>query len=484
VATRTRTDLAPLVVLVAGAALLRFSTLGVQSLSNDEAFTVEIATGGLDSIWSSVRSTESTPPLYYYLAWAWEKPFGDGEAGMRLLPALLGTLLVPATWAAARELLPRRSALLAALLVAVSPLLVWYSQEARAYALFALLSTLGFLFFVRGLRSDGAGGGSRDILLWSLCSALAVATHWFAVFPVAAEGIWLLLARRDEPVRVLAACALPALTGAALLPLLLHQEEHVPRAWTEAFTLWDQLRGLVQQGAVGPRWTWLLHRPGVLAILALGAAAVALLVLRGNRRERRGAVIAAVVALAVMVPPAVISLFGDNIVATRNAIAAWPLAAIVAAAGLGAARARRAGALVAAALCAVMLAIDVAVPLDERLQRDDWEGLMVRVGPPEPGRAVAVLRGFENSRVAAYYLPGGGTPAKQPAVRVDRLVVVGDPRSTANALSVPPVGGLAFVDEARDGDLALARLRAEAPVELPAHGLYGTADLIVGERRR
>jgi 4-amino-4-deoxy-L-arabinose transferase-like glycosyltransferase len=464
---------------VAGAALLRFLTLDVQSLSNDEAFTAEIVTGELSSVYSSVKSTESTPPLYYYLAWLWEKPWGDGELGLRLFPALLGTLLVPATWAAARVTLPPRSALLAALLVAVSPLLVWYSQEARAYALFALLATLGFLFFVRTL----ATGRWRDLALWSLCSTLAVATHYFAVFPVAAEGVWLLASLSERRRAVVAAGIPPLLAGLALLPLLRHQEEHVPRAWTEVFTLWDQLRGLAQQALVGPRWTWLIHRPGVLALLALAAGALFLLVWRGSRAERRGALPAALVALAAVLPPVLISLFGANLVATRNAIAAWPLAAIVVAAGLGAERARRAGALLAVGLCAVMLAIGVAVPLDERLQRDDWEELMARVGPPESGRAVAVLRGFENSRVAAYYLPGGAERISSATLPVTELVVVGDPRSAANALSVPPVPGLALAEELREGDLALARLRSPAPVELPVAGLYGGADVLVqGER--
>jgi len=463
--------------VVAGAALLRFLTLDVQSLSNDEAFTAAIAAGELGSVFSSVKSTESTPPLYYFLAWAWEKPLGSGETGMRLLPALLGTLLVPATWAAARETLPRRSALIAALLVAVSPLMVWYSQEARAYALLALLSTLGFLFFVRALR-----GGGRDLVLWSLASALAIATHYFAVFPVAAEGLWLLLARREARAPALAAFALPALAGAALLPLLVHQEEHVPRAWTEAFTLWDQLRGLVQQAAVGPRWTWFVQRPGVLAILALAAAALALLAWRASAAERRGAVPAALVGLSTAVPPIAISIVGPNLVATRNLIAAWPLGAIVVAAGLGSERARRAGVALAGVLCAVMLAIAVAVPLEPRLQRSDWEELMARVGPPQPGRAVAVLRGFENSRVAAYYLPGGGLRVGDPVTRATELVVVGDPRAAPQPLELPPAPGFAFAESERVGDLALARFRSETPVELPATGLHGTAELVVYER--
>ena len=447
----------------------------MQSFSNDEPFTVEIAAGGLGSVLSSVKSTESTPPLWYYLAWLAEKPLGSGETGMRLLPALLGTLLVPATWAAARETLSERAALIAALLVTLAPLLVWYSQEARAYALFALLATLGFLFFVRALRY----GRRIDLALWSLCSALALATHYFALFAIAAEGLWLLHARREQRGSVLLAALPPALVGLALVPLLRHQEENVPRAWSETATLWDQLRGSVQELAVGLRWTWWVQRPGVLAIVALAAVGAGLLLWRGSAAERRGALPAAVVGGATVLAPVLISLAGANLVTARNAIAALPLVAIVTAAGLGAERARRPGLVVLVALCAAMLAVNVARPLDERLQRDDWEELMAAAGTPSRGTAVAVLRPFENGRVAAYYLPGEASPPRRPAVPVRELVLVGDADSAQAVLVAAPAVGLTLSEEERRGRLGLWRLRSGGePVVLASTGLFGSADLI------
>lgn len=475
----SRRELAVLLGLVTAAALLRLLTIDVQSLSNDEPFTVERAAGELSAVLSSIRTTESTPPLYYYLAWGWERIFGDGETGMRLLPALLGTLLVPATWAAARVTLPARSALIAAALVALSPLLVWYSQEARPYALFALLATLGFLFFVRTLRRAPGVPPSRDLVLWSLLSLAAVLTHYFAIFAVGAQALWLFFERTDIRGRVAAAALAPALVGVALLPLLREQQENVPRAWTDSFTLSDQLRGSVQELAVGLRWTWLVQRPGVLAILGLGAAALVLLVRRGTRAERSAAVPAGVVAVVVLGGPVLASLVGANLVASRNAIAAWPLAAIVAGAGLGVLGARRIGAALAVALCVVLLAIDVAVPLDERLQRDDWEELMAAARPPRSDGAVAVLRGFENSRVAAYYLPGGGGPPDTSAVAVRDLYAVGDPNTMAVFVEATAAAGFNLVERKSNGRLRLALLRSPSPVELPAVGAFGLADLIV-----
>ena len=322
-------------------------------------------------------------------------------------------------------------------------------------------------------------GRRIDLALWSLCSALALATHYFALFAVAAEGLWLLLARREQRGSVLLAALPPALVGLALVPLLRHQEENVPRAWSETATLWDQLRGSVQELAVGLRWTWWVQRPGVLAIVALAAVGAGLLLWRGSAAERRGALPAAVVGGATVLAPVLISLAGANLVTARNAIAALPLVAIVTAAGLGAERARRPGLVVLVVLCAAMLAVNVARPLDERLQRDDWEELMAAAGAPSRGTAVAVLRPFENGRVAAYYLPGETRPPGRPAVPVRELVLVGDVDSAQAVLVAAPAIGLTLSEEERRGRLGVWRLRSGGePVVLASTGLFGSADLI------
>ena len=56
------------------------------------------------------------------------------------------------------------------------------------------------------------------LLAWGVCSGLAVATHYFAVFFVAVEAVVLLWTSRRK---VVAACAaaIPVVTGLALLPL-------------------------------------------------------------------------------------------------------------------------------------------------------------------------------------------------------------------------------------------------------------------------
>src|SRR3954453_15930749 len=151
---RDRTLIALAALVVLGAAL-RFATLDLQSYWYDEAVTVGIVRGDFSGMLSAIYRHESTPPLYYVLAWLWCKLFGTGEVGLRSLSALFGTASIPVFYAAARELVSRPVGLAVAGLATVNPLLVWYSQEGRAYALLVLLGGLSVLFFARLLRAEG-----------------------------------------------------------------------------------------------------------------------------------------------------------------------------------------------------------------------------------------------------------------------------------------------------------------------------------------
>src|SRR4051795_10222273 len=168
---RHLTALLALILLGAG---LRFATLDLQSYWYDEAVTVGIVRMDFGGMLSAIYHHESTPPLYYVLAWMWGKVFGTGEVGLRSLSAVFGTASIPVFYAAARELVSRPVGLAVAALAAFNPLLVWYSQEARGYALLALLGGVSLLFFARALR----GRDSRSLAWWAVFSGLALLTHY------------------------------------------------------------------------------------------------------------------------------------------------------------------------------------------------------------------------------------------------------------------------------------------------------------------
>jgi uncharacterized membrane protein len=135
--------------------------------------------------------------------------------------------------------LPRRAALIAAAIVAVNPVLIWFSQDARAYSLVFLLAALSFLFFARARRS----GSRRDLGWWAVTSALALWTHYFAAFVVVPEATLLLMSRflplsgnkcdinsRGRR-RMLVAIGDVVATGALLAPIALRQRGNTHASW-------------------------------------------------------------------------------------------------------------------------------------------------------------------------------------------------------------------------------------------------------------
>ena len=390
---------------VAGAAL-RFSTLDLQSFWHDEAVTVgRVLDPNLFTTLGHVPSSEATPPLYYVLAWAWTKLFGSGEVGIRSLSAVLGTATIPVAWWAGRALVTRAVALGAAALVAVSPYMVWYSQEARAYALLVLLCGVSLALFAQALRRPGA----RWLVWWAIASALALLAHYFAVFVVAPELaalLWLVPERRRA---VLGAGAAVAAVGIALVPLAVHQADRGHDGWIAQIPLGTRLSDTAKQFVLGYSGSPSRALSAVTAILLAGVAAFALW--RG--RARRGWWLAAGIGAVALATPLAAKAVGVDYLYPRNMVGAWvPLAV-----ALGAAAWSRMGALALGALCAALLALTIAVDVDTKLQRSDWRDAAAAIGPAREPRAIVTPAVGDDP--IAYYT--GGVKVAHGAVTVREI---------------------------------------------------------------
>ena len=153
--------------LLAVALAVRFLGLSEGDFWNDELYTLTIVDKSPTNVQVAVQETESSPHLYYLLAWVWSGILGGGEAALRSLSAVAGALVAPVAYLTLRQVGLRTEALIAGALAAVSPLLVWYSQEARVYSLFALMTAVALLFFVRLLVDFK----TRTLVYWSIASA-------------------------------------------------------------------------------------------------------------------------------------------------------------------------------------------------------------------------------------------------------------------------------------------------------------------------
>jgi hypothetical protein len=361
----------PLAVLIVLAAALRLSTLTEQSFWYDEAFTpVHVLHAGLGATLRSVVHGENTPPLWYLLAWVDVRLLGDGALALRLPSALAGIATVPVVWAIGAELSGRRAALIGAALVAVDPLFVWYSQEARAYGLFVFFAALAMLCFVRLLHEPGG----RRAAAFALSGALALLTHYFAVFLLVPMALWLLRERASRRTS-LAAIGVLALVGLALVPLVSAQGGHGTQ-WIGRWALSSRLQAIPQYYLTGYSGGPLGH--GVELLVALPLLAGALLgcwkLLRSSARAssaHEGAWIAFSLAAFAVLAPILLAALGADYLAPRNLVGAMiPLTALIAI--LLAAIDGPLGWLLAAACTAAFLAVTIDVDLSPRLQRGNW----------------------------------------------------------------------------------------------------------------
>lgn len=395
--------------LTALAAVLRFATLGVQAYHHDEIVTASrVLRDGFWHAMEAVGFSESAPPLYYALAWVWTQLTGTGEVGLRSLSALAGVATVPVAYLLGVELRGRRTGIAAAALVAVNPMLLWYSQEARGYALLSLLTAVAALYFVRALDR----GRRADLTRWGIASALALATHYFAVFPLALEAVWLLRRRGRKAARGL---WIVAAAGLLLAPLAIHQMSLGHAEWIDDHSLGHRLWAAGVNLAVGETGEVIAQpeRPlAALVPLAAMLAALGLVTARGEHRERRAAGrMLALVAATVAAPLALaLPVLGWDYVLARNLLPALVPLLVAVAVGVTLRGARRAGALLVAIMVASSLGFGVWASASPSLHRPDWEAVAAKLGEPQAPRAIVTWTLGEAS--LRYYLSTGSFQAQ------------------------------------------------------------------------
>lgn len=170
------------VVLLAGAAL-RLHHLDTESLWLDESFSVAISRTTLANIVTETGQ-DVHPPLHYFLLFFWGKLAGGSAWAARLLSVIFSVGTVAAAYAVAARLRSARVGLIAAVLLAGSVFQIEFAQEARMYALLALLSTLSVAAFIRLLDSSSP----RAFLAYVAITTLMIYTHAYAAFVLAAQA--------------------------------------------------------------------------------------------------------------------------------------------------------------------------------------------------------------------------------------------------------------------------------------------------------
>ncbi len=173
--------------------LLRLYHMGDVSLWLDEVTALHRSQQSFLEIWTN-PSGDINPPLFFWIEHLMLS-LGSSEFVLRLAPALIGTLTIPVMYGIGTEFYDRNIGVISAALLTFSTFHLWYSQEARPYALLLFLLLIALFFFLRALRTDRT-------LYWifsGLFLGLACWTHNAAIVGIPIFVVWLLISRFRLP---------------------------------------------------------------------------------------------------------------------------------------------------------------------------------------------------------------------------------------------------------------------------------------------
>lgn len=434
-----------LALLISVVALaIRWAHLGLFDFWYDECYSGLLTFDTLPEILRAVRS-EVAPPLYYVLLRCWAVVVGHGVVALRSFSVLAGVLTV-----GLMVMIGGRASLAAGvgagLAVAIAPLHVHYSREARMYALLLLFLSGAIGFLLRALELEGRAR-LKSWVGYVLCGALAIWTHYFAVFALAAAPFAAIGRGRRAFASAWAATMAVGILALPLVPWALAQSRLPATEWIgEAYRAIPPPRAILRSleifvpGALYPLYAQFHFRAPLwsplpfllLAIVLLPGAEVAI---RGRGTERtlaRAGLAFLLVPLGLM---QLVSLFRPVYLLGRYDLVAFPGFAVLAGIGIG--RLPRPLAVLAGigavTLAAVSLAPEYAAPPGQTsLPRTVAERLVPALGP----RDSLLFTGFSHTEVRyALRLAGVDPPFRTvPRSSADHagwvdLRLLGDPKA-------------------------------------------------------
>lgn len=383
-----------LIALVALSAYVRTRSIS-GSFWMDEGLSVGIASYPLSDIPGVLRE-DGSPPLYYLLLHVWMDVFGRGETAVHWLSLTAALLCIPAAMWAGWSLWGKRAGYIGAVFCALLPFLTAYGEEARMYALMALLALLATACWLHAFVYRRRG----YLVGFALLQAAMLYTHSWGIF----FGIGAVLAlipawsAADDRGRLVKDAAL-AFGGAAILylpwvPTLLYQASHTGAPWANRPRLGVPIQ--IARDVLGG------YGPAVALVLVGGFGLAQ--VLRGESgdgpRERRSIWALAIIAVVTL---GVAWLMSQVSPAWASRYFAAMLGALILLAALGLARARALGLVALLCLCAFW--VDPTEYVDG--YKSDVRDIGAEVGAQmRPGDLVIVGQP-EQTPLVWYYMPGG-----------------------------------------------------------------------------
>ncbi len=318
---RARRCIAGLIAVLTLAFCLRYHHIARDSLWGDEALTVLLAKMSVPELVKHDILWEQIPPVHHLLIKGWILLFGDSERSVRMPSLLAGVASVYMIFVLVARLIGRWIGLTAALLLAVNPMHIAYSQECRAYALHVLLGLCCVDAFVRLMRAP-----TPRLHAWYVISAaLLMYTHIYGAFTLLGMHLFYAVALWRRPATL--QLKWPALfTDDIALIALFAPWIPVVLRWTRQVQMNFWVKKVTIDDITRAYWMY----SGQAAVFIAMSALVVIAIWRWRRREALWLLLAMM--LTPVAVPVIISVLTRPSFAPRYAImAVVPFVALAAA---------------------------------------------------------------------------------------------------------------------------------------------------------
>ena len=164
-----------------------------QSLWLDEAISANVAKMPIGEIVKNFSINDFHPPVYYWFLNIWTNIFGSNVFWLRLSSILFSLITIYFVYLIGKKIKGKKTGILAALILAINPLFVYFSQELRMYSMATMWLVIGFYYFIKIKNKEYK---ISELVIFNLMMALAFGTFYGSIFLIATFAIYWLIKKQ------------------------------------------------------------------------------------------------------------------------------------------------------------------------------------------------------------------------------------------------------------------------------------------------
>lgn len=198
--------------------ILRIISLN-QSFWLDEAINVLAAKSySFVDLVTQYSKADFHPPGWFIILWVWGRAFGFSEIAVRIPSVIFGVLTIWLVYLISKKLISREVGIISAILLAINPLHIYYSQEARMYSLATLVVSINIFLLIKVIKKE-----KLNLFLLILSNIGVLASDYIAYFIFPAQFVFLLIFKKEMLKKWLIALSSALLLGIWWIPTFIAQ---------------------------------------------------------------------------------------------------------------------------------------------------------------------------------------------------------------------------------------------------------------------